>query len=192
MWTAAALALMALFAFTVHVGYEVRDPEIGTFRSRYGAAGLAQLSAARSRAWLAQPPPLEIPRISREDQYMTEGVEHVRERNTLWDEGRQAEAWLENRILEKYYAPVVDTPSYHSKTGHRWPDEQRRNAQAAFAVAAAVNPGATYVSDSNPAPIYTWPKGLFWACVLALAGVQFALLARADRVSARSQPASTV
>jgi hypothetical protein len=190
MFTAVVTIAIAAFFHTVHLGHEILDAEIGRFRSRYNAGELAQLSAARSREWLAHPPPLEIPRISREDQYMTEGVEHVRERNTLWGEGRQADAWLENRILEKYYAPVVDTPSYHSKTGHRWPDEQRGHAQAAFAAAADL--AATYVSDSNPAPIHTWPKWLFWGCVLALAGVQLLLLARVERVNARSQAASAV
>ena len=36
-----------------------------------------------------------------------------------------AEAWRENLILERYFAPVLDTPTYASPHGNRWPPEQR-------------------------------------------------------------------
>ena len=52
---------------------------------------------------------------------MSEGLLHVQERNRRWEAGDIRAAWSENLILEKYYAPVLDTPSYISRTGHRWP-----------------------------------------------------------------------
>jgi hypothetical protein len=169
------IVVLAGFFHAVHLGYEVSDDEIGAFRSRYPAERLAELSASRAALWRASPPPLTVPRLSREDQFLTEGIEHVMERNELWDLGDGAGAWHENRILEKYYTPVVDTPSYHAKAGSRWPDEQRRNAELAAALAAEAKLGLRdFVSRSNPAPIYTWPKSLYW---LAIAAVVAALLA---------------
>ena len=76
------------------------------------------------------PLPLELHRVSREDQYMSEGVVHVQERNEAWAAGDALTAWRENQILEKYYQPVLDTPSYVSQTGHRWSPEQRDDAEA--------------------------------------------------------------
>jgi hypothetical protein len=99
---------------------------------------------------------------------MTEGVEHVMERNKLWGLGDAAGAWYENRILEKYYAPMIDPPSYHSKTGHRWPDEQRAAAQLASTLSADGSlQRRAYVSQSNPAPIFTWPKWRYWIAIAA-------------------------
>jgi hypothetical protein len=164
------ILVFAAFFHSVHLGYEIADAEIGAFRSRYRADQLAGLSAERARQWAAHPPPLTVPRLSREDQYMTEGIEHVMERNELWGRGDIASAWLENRILEKYYAPVIETPSYHSKTAPRWPAEQRANAERAAALpAAAASPRPAYVSQSNPAPMFTWPLWLYWLSVAALA-----------------------
>ena len=182
-FAAVVIIVIAAFFHTVHLGHEIRDGEIGTFRSRYSAEQLARLAAHRAERWQAHPPPLTIPRLSREDQYLTESVEHAAERNNLWGEGNHAKAWLENRILEKYFAPAIDMPSYHSKTGHRWPEEQRRNAQAALdaARAAGPDPTLTYVSDSNPAPIYTWSKSLFWMVIAWFAAMLVLLGRRAEQ-----------
>jgi hypothetical protein len=188
-FAAAVGVTVAAFFHTVHLGYEIHDAEAGTFRSRHDAAGLGRLAADRAARWQSSPPPLTVPRVSREDQYLTEAVEHAAERNDQWDEGSHANAWLENRVLEKYYAPALDTPSYHSTTGLRWPEEQRRNAQAAVdaARAAGADPATGYVSDSNPAPIYTWSKPRFWTVILAGAAAIVLFGAYADR---RMRPAA--
>jgi hypothetical protein len=115
--------------------------------------------------------------VSREDQYMTEGVTHVQKRNELLAANDAAGAWGENRILEKYYAPVLDTPSYISRTGHRWSAEQRADVRSR---APAVR--AEYVSAANPYPIYAWPRVPFWSVALALAAVVLLLCTRLDRV----------
>ena len=48
---AVAAVVFALFVSSVHLGVEVVDPEAGTFRSRYDAATLIELSRARTDAW---------------------------------------------------------------------------------------------------------------------------------------------
>lgn len=167
----AAVVVLAIAGFfhCVHLGYEVTDDEIGTFRSRYTVERLGELSAERAREWQIHPPPLTVPRLSREDQFLTEGIEHVRRRNELWEAGDAAGAWHENRILEKHYAPVLDVRSYHARDGSRWPEEQRRNAELASSLTADTSLHMrSFVSRSNPAPIYTWPRWLFWLATLAL------------------------
>lgn len=161
--TIAALLVFAAFFHVVHLGFAVVDGEIGTFESRYTREHLAALQAERAARWKVSPPPTRLVRLSREDQYLTEGIQHVRWRNTKWTEGDVPAAWLENRILEKYYAPVLDTPTHEGTSGHRWPPEQRADAEAR---GLSVTPAA-YVSEAYPYPIFTWPKWMFWLGVTA-------------------------
>lgn len=148
-WAAAALVVFAVFFQTVHVGHEVTDQEIGSFRSRYTAAELT--SAARDRAvrWRSRPPVVQR-RLGREDHYLTEGLWHVQRRNQAWAAGDAATAWRENRILEKSYAPILETPTYADAAGHRWPPAQR---DAAATRAGTYEP---YASDEYPYPLFVW------------------------------------
>jgi len=77
-------------------------------------------------------------------------------------------AWSENLILEKYYAPVLDTPSYVSKTGHRWPPPQRADAEQHVGRASP----ATFVSRADVAEgrhfIRVWSPVAFWLAVVAV------------------------
>jgi hypothetical protein len=182
---AAALVVLvfALFVRTVHLGVEVDDPDIGRFRSRYDAATLLSLARERSRQWGIAPPVNKPASLSREDQYLSEGHLHVAERNRQWSTGNILASWSENVILEKYYAPVLDTPSYQSKTGHRWPDAQRADGQQRFQ--SAPRPAAPYVSLADVAEgkhfIRIWPRTAFWTLVaLAIAGL-LAITFVADR-----------
>lgn len=97
---------------------------------------------------------------------MDEALWHVRRRNDAWAAGDRATAWNENRILEVFFAPVLDTPSYVSKVGHRWPPAQREDGRR-----TAPPADGTYVSDAEPLPIFLWPRRVFWPIVLALAAV---------------------
>jgi VanZ family protein len=164
----AAIAALAVFLHVVHIGYRIADDEAGVFESRYSEPRLKLLRVQKAAEWRARPLPLTIQRVSREDQYMTEGVQHVQWRNRKWTEGDVLAAWNENRILEKYFAPVLDTPSYVSATGHRWPEGQRRDAEQRARVVRAAHPGVVYVSQAFPYPIITWPTHVFWACAGAL------------------------
>jgi len=160
---AAILAAVGLVVFggffqSVHLGYEIGDADAGVFRSRYTAAELAAIGEERAARWKTNPP-LTWSRLSQEDQYMTEGVAHVQRRNQLWAAGSVLAARHENLILERYYAPVLDAPSYISPTGHRWSPEQRADAEArghGFMI---------YVSDALDYPVFTWPKSGFWLAI---------------------------
>ncbi len=111
---------LAVFFHAVHLGHDIGDEEIGVFKSRYSKDRLGAMAAEKVEEWRAHPLPLVLRRVSREEQYMSEGVTHVQERNEQLAAGDVGAAWKENRILEKYYAPVLDTPSYVSRAGHRW------------------------------------------------------------------------
>lgn len=148
---AAALAslVFALFVNAVYVGYEVSRDGL-TFRSHYSEQELQALAADRRERWKTDPP-IKLIRVSREDQYMDEALWHVKRRNVAWGDGDYRASWQENRILETYYAPVLDTPSYVSLTGHRWSSEQRQDAESR--VAGQRGP---YVSDAEPYAILPW------------------------------------
>ena len=161
----ATLLALALFFHVVHLGYALTDAEVGAFTSRYSHETLAALQKERTARWAVEPPPTQVVRLSREDQYLSEGMEHVRERNELWTAGDIRGAWLENRILEKYYAPVLQTPT-HEGAGHRWPDAQRADAQ----VRASAEPNSGgFVSAAYPYRVYAWSKLAFWLAVAGLA-----------------------
>ena len=163
---AVTLLAIAVFLHAVHLGYDVRDEAAGAFKSRYSRATLQSLADAKRDEWRVHPFPLVLQRVSREDQYMTEGVTHVQKRNELLAANDPKGAWMENLILEKYFAPVLDTPSYVSRTGHRWSADQRQSVQA---LAAGADP--TFLSQANPYPIFAWSRTLFWLAALAIAAV---------------------
>jgi VanZ family protein len=166
---AAAVALLfGVFVRSVHFGVETNDPEAGRFRSRYDAATLLRIGQDRLVLWKDHPP-IERPRSrSREDQYMSEGLLHVQERNRRWEAGDIRAAWSENLILEKYYAPVLDTPSYISRTGHRWPAGQRADAEQRLGGAAS-GTARSYESRADAAEgrhfIRIWSPVAFWIVV---------------------------
>jgi hypothetical protein len=152
LWSLACAAVFAGFFLTVHVGYEVVDPEIGSFRSRYSAEALANAAQDRAARWRATPPRVQR-WLGREDQYLTEALWHVSRRNEAWDGGDAAAAWRENRILEKFYAPVLDSPTYADSAGHRWPDSQRADAAGRTS-----GKDIAAVSDAYRYPLYVWSR----------------------------------
>lgn len=174
--SAATILALAAFFHVVHLGYDIRDDELGMFKSRYSRGTLESLASTMQGEWRTHPPPLVVQRVSREDQYMTEGVTHVQERNEHLTANDPRSAWLENRILEKYYAAVLDTPSYWSRTGHRWAPEQRADVES-----RAPAKDAAYISQANPYPIYDWPRGLFWIAALGAAATVWLVCTRLDR-----------
>lgn len=171
---AATVFTLAMFIQVLHLGHAITDADVGTFTSRYSGEHLLALQAERVVTWKTNPPPLVVKRLSREDQYLSEGIEHVMERNERWSAGEFTASWFENRILEKYFAPVLDTPSYAGKSGHRWPPEQRADGEARMNAAGTL--ASAYVSAAYPYRILTWNKSLFWTVA---AGVALVLLAAA-------------
>jgi len=185
---AMTIVALALFVHIVHLGYDIRDREVGTFKSRYAMSALPVIAEARRADWRAHPPPLVLQRVSREDQYMTEGVTHVQRRNELLAGDDVRGAWMENLILEKYYAPVLDTPSYVSRTGHRWSAEQRASINS-----RAGGSDSSYVSTANPYPIVAWSRKTFWLGAIAAAAAVWIAAVRVQRwMRAKSETATAV
>jgi hypothetical protein len=177
MVAAGVSVLFAAFVYSVHLGAEIRDPSFGRFRSRYDAPTLLRVSEDRLVTWKAAPP-LERPRSrNREDQYQSEGHLHVQERNRRWEAGDFPAAWFENLILEKYYAPVLDTPSYLSKVGHRWPEAQRADAERRLGAASPANYDSRADAAEGRHFIRIWSPLMFWMIVgLGVCGVVAACL----------------
>ena len=179
-----ALAILALAGFVhlVHLGHRLDLPGAISFETRYTAAELDATARLRAETWRQDPPLLRPPRFSREDQYMTEGLQHVQARNGAWDRGDALTAWRENLILERFFAPVLDTPSYVSPGGHRWSVEQRADAGRRVAGRDA----APFSSRAFPYPIQTWSPVVVWSIALAIA----AALTMAGRRAAARSPAA--
>lgn len=171
-----AVVVLALAAFVhvVHLGQRV---ELGAaqFDSRYGPAGLAARGAERAVQWRVAPPLTRPDRFSREDQYMTEGLQHVQARNSALSAGDAVTAWHENAILEAAFAPVLDTPSYLAAAGHRWTPDQRAEVEGR----AGTGRAGPFVSRAFPYPIYHWPPLALWAGAALLAAALVAAGARA-------------
>jgi hypothetical protein len=155
---AAAMVAFAVFLQCVHLGFEIDDPKTGVFRSTYDRDTLVELARDRTERWRSDPP-LTWSRLSREDQYLTEGITHVRRRNLCWGEQDFTCAWHENLILEQYFAPVLDTPTYISETPHRWPSEQRGD------LARRQPASQSYSSEADEVRILDWPRPIFWSIV---------------------------
>jgi hypothetical protein len=192
LWAVVTTLVFGLFVHSVHLGVENSDPEAGTFRSRYDTAALQTLSQDRLVRWKVAPP-LRPHSISREDQYLSEGHLHVQERDRRWSTDLRT-AWLENLILEKYYARVLDAPCIISKTGHRWPAEQRADAEqrSAAARAAATTPYAS-LADAGEGRhfIRTWSPLAVWGIVMAVAAALLVVSFTADRGGVRPEAAHT-
>ena len=150
--------VLALFVSQVHLGYENHVDGVGAFRSHYTVDRLIELQKDRRNRWDANPP-RTLRRLSQEDQYLDEGIWHVRRRNLA----SPREAWHENLILERFFAPVIDIPTYASPDPNRWPIEQRQNMAASVA-----GIDAPFVSAAEPYPIVTWRKSTYWMVVAAI------------------------
>jgi VanZ family protein len=162
----AVLLAFAAFFQAVHLGHAVYEPGIGMFWSRYDADALTSASIDRAARWRTTPPGPARP-LSREDQYLSEGLWHVQERNRAWGVDDPFTAWRENLILERFYGAVLDMPTGRSRQTARWPQQQRDDTAARL----ASDPGI-YISRAAPYPIYAWPPLAFWsAVVLVIAAV---------------------
>ena len=157
--TGATLLIFAAFVNAVHLGYQVDLEGVGTFKSHFTREQLEANARDRAAKW-SLAPPMTLRRLSREDQYMDEGLWHVRRRNEVWDEGNIAEAWSENLILERFFAPVLDTPSYAAPAPSRWPPAQREDAKSHAQMSGV------FVSSAEAYPILIGWKRVLWSATL--------------------------
>ena len=155
---------------------------------------IRQRSFARSRLsaqvrWAVDPPLVRPARMSREDQYASEGLLHVQERNTRWTAGDMRAAWGENRDPRA----VLRTGARHAvlRLDRRPPvvDRASRRCRAACERAPRRCDGSVvgtgFVSHAEGAfPIWPWPRWLFRllavAIVSALLAAALALGRRGD------------
>ena len=166
--------VFAAFVSQAHLGHLHQVADVGAFKSHYSVDELNTHQADRTERWKARPP-IAIRRLSREDQYLDEGLWHVRRRNSTDD---VTEAWRENLILERFFAPVLDMPTYASANGNRWPFEQRID------FGARAGDGASFVSTAEAYPLVTWPASGYWLVVGLVAIALMAMpvvMRRADR-----------
>ena len=175
-FASAVVVTLAAFFHAVHLGHEIDDPQTGDFLSRYSADELLAASRDRAVRWQSAPP-RQLNRTSIEDHYLAEGVWHVQRRNEVADPQR---VWHENLILEKYFAPVLDFPTYSTGAGAKWAADQRANAEAQ----ARTEAGA-YRSTANPYPIYTWSPVWFWISVIAVSAIMMTVVSGFRRTASR-------
>ena len=166
---AGALLTMAIFFHVVHLAYDVDAGQGTRFKSRFTAEALDTEARARADRWRRDGPPLELRRVSREDQYLAEGLWHVQRRNEASAAGDAFAASRENLILERFFGPVLDWPFYMASSTSRWPQEQR---EAAAREAADPLP---YVSQAERYPLYAWDRTVYWSVVVTLAALLLAL-----------------
>jgi hypothetical protein len=164
-WATAAIVTLAAFVQSVHLGFLVTSVEGGDFRSRYSGAELRTLGQERLERWRVNPPML-AGRWSREDQYLSEAVWHVQARNLAAVRDDPATAWHENAILEDFFASALDTRSYISAAGFRWPPDQRER------LSVRGRGTGRFVSRAAPYPIFVWARAEYWIVVAAaVAGI---------------------
>ncbi len=154
------------FFHCAHLGYELRDPSIGRFRSFFTADALADIAVDRAERWRTAPP-VSLEPFAIQDHYLVEAASHVLHRNTYYTREQFHVAWLENAILERYYDPLLDQCSMSSGDPHRWAPAQRAEVEAK----GASDVDGTYLSPVNMDRVVISPtKTGFWMIVAAVTG----------------------
>ncbi len=168
-----ALLVVATGAFfdAVHLGHEIDDPALGVFRSSFTPAGLARAETDRAARW-ARRSPLPLRPLGIEDTFLTEAGWHAQVRNAAVERGDLVQAWRENRILERWYAPFLRLPR------RSWPAAQRAWIESRL---GAIQPRALRPSPGYRSPaligrlVVAPPEPLFWLGIAAAAGGLFTL-----------------
>jgi VanZ family protein len=160
---AGTLLAVAVCFGVIHLGAMVEDAEAGRFDTRYNGPTLIALGRERASRW-GRGPIAPQTLFAREDQYLAEALWNIRRRNKALDASDTVTAWREERILERYYAPILQVDTSGRPQGHALSPEQL----------AAIAPGragaAAGASDASPIPIVTWSRGRFWAVVAGAIG----------------------
>jgi hypothetical protein len=178
---AVAIVVLAAFVHAAHLGYRIEDPEAGSFRSYFSVEELREASRDRAARWAEAPlgPPGEFAPLEREDWFRSEAGMRVMHRNSALERGDVYQAWKENLILERWYAPFLGQLNRDGNP-FRLPEETRRTLDEARPTRDP------YRYDSpvgrNPHRIWLWPgKPLLWTSTAAL----IALLLGAPALAAR-------
>ncbi len=164
------VVLIASFVQLVHLGHEIRDPEIGTFRSFFSLSGLAERNRDAASVWLQEPPGALTP-FEKEDWFRTEAVWHVTARNVAQSRENWRTATAENAVLEKYYPAILLLTGSNGEPFAL--TEFDTAAIAGFAAEAPLRPA--FESQADNGRIWLWPsRTVLWPmatlCVIGLLG----------------------
>ena len=154
--TALVLSAVALFFYHGHLGYVIRDPELGRFHSWFSVEQLGELTEKRRAVWKVDPP-TGLKAWAKQDYYLTEAAWHANHRNERFHAEDYTLAWQANRILEKHYDPFLDLESFRGSGKHRWDPALRADVAAK---AQPLDP-AKYLSPVLRFRIYPWRKSTF-------------------------------
>lgn len=163
----------AAFFDRAHLGAELAHGDEATvFVSWLSAADLASAAADRATRWQAGQRP-QIAPWRMEDRFLTAGVAHVAHRNFARQHGHNFVAWREQRILERYYAPVLTLHGRREGEPFTLPAAERE----ALRLDAARYPQREYRSPVLRERVVLWPSRWWWggagavALTLTFAGV---------------------
>lgn len=168
----ALILLSAAFFDMAHLGSRIVDAEGGlVFRSWFSAERLRRLGTARARTWAVAPPGALHP-LSLEDYYLTEATTHVQSRNQALQQRNLRAAWGEERILERWYAPVLRLRGLGS--GRPMALDPRRREQLARAQKASSD--GVYRSPALARRVFVEPKAAtLWWTAGAMAAIVLSL-----------------
>ena len=117
---------------------------IGMFKSRYSTRTLERLAMEKQEAWRVHPLPLVLQRVSREDQYMTEGVTHVQTRNELLAANDRQSHGME---IGSWRNTTRRCSTRHPTCRARGIDGRRSSGQSSH---RAPRERSAYISTANP------------------------------------------
>ena len=146
------------FVDCAHRGYRVQDEEIGSFKSFFTAERLLQLAAERAERWLTDPPGPDFRSLERQDHYWVEAGWHVRASNEARRDDVPWVAWNEYRIVEKYYAPMLDLRREDGTLMHRI--HARTKGRLRQQVEGRI--GERFDSRADPDRIWAVPRWQLW------------------------------
>ena len=169
------------FLQCAHLGYLIQDPEVGNFRSCYSQEELFSMSATSRYSAQDQVQPLKknvsqkekvtfkklIRMWWKEDFYLTEAQFLVGSRERLKRQEQLYEALAENRIIEKYYQPlIVDSPL-------RWSSVEIEKIRSSLAPRKLSYKGFTSTLNDH---LWTFVSaGQLWASFIILAALMMIL-----------------
>lgn len=156
----------ALFS-RVGVGTVIEDPQAGAFVSHFAPTDLLDVRDRRAALWSSAPPEPPHP-LRREDPFLSEAGFHKAARDEAAAHARPRQAWLENRILERWYTPYLGLRSFETGDPNRWSSEMRAAVLAEARRRGGVRPGP-YRSPVLATRLRTVPPSLLWAGVLLVA-----------------------
>lgn len=159
-----------------HLGYEILDRDEGvTFVSWHTEQELREVADERARRWRSGRLPTLDP-TSREDYFFLEGTSHVAHRNASLQRGDFVSSWMEQRILERYFAPVLEQRGLRSGEALDLSDRQRDDLRRRAALRGLP---ATYRSPVLRDRIAVAPsKPVWWTAIVSVAAILGALAVR--------------